>query len=378
MRLPEGAVSAAFFDGETAARHQVTVTIDRQTPPALIIDGDADALPQRWLLQRLRALSDQADDATLIVTTVADSNDETPRDPARLVIEDAALRDWIRISRPDLHRRDLRSGTGRRILARGIAALAAFLVILFVLLPQLANTLATIIPEERAAQFGRATVRQMELIFGDGDSLRCENPEAQAIWNDLAERFIDRSAYDAPVTVIVLDVGMVNAFAVPGGHVVFFRGLVDAAESPDEVAAVMAHEIGHVVARDPMRLALRSVGSVGILGLVLGDFAGGGLVLALTEQLLNSSYSRGAEEDADTYAIARMIEQNIDPAALARFFQRLREDYGDIEGIGEHFVSHPSLGTRIEVARAAGEALNGTASALSAADWSVLQRSCDD
>ena len=378
MRLPEGAVSAAFFDGETAARHQVTVTIDRQTPPALIIDGDADALPQRWLLQRLRALSDQADDATLIVTTVADSNDETPRDPARLVIEDAALRDWIRISRPDLHRRDLRSGTGRRILARGIAALAAFLVILFVLLPQLANTLATIIPEDRAAQFGRATVRQMELIFGDGDSLRCENPEAQAIWNDLAERFIERSAYDAPVTVIVLDVGMVNAFAVPGGHVVFFRGLVDAAESPDEVAAVMAHEIGHVVARDPMRLALRSVGSVGILGLVLGDFAGGGLVLALTEQLMNSSYSRGAEEDADAYAIARMSEQNIDPAALARFFRRLREDYGDIEGIGEHFVSHPSLGTRIEVARAAGEALNGTAPALNAADWSVLQRSCDD
>ncbi len=377
MRHPEGPVSAVFFDGETAARHDVTVTVHWQTPAALIIDGETGALPQRWQLDRLRALSDQADRKTLVITRVADTTDETPRDPARLVIDDPALREWILASRPDLFRRDLREGTRFRILTRGVGAVVAFVVILFLLLPQMANTLAMLIPEEREAEFGRATVRQMELIFGGEDeSLRCEYPAAQVVWNELAERFVDREDYDAPITVIVLDHPMVNAFAAPGGHVVFFRGLIDAAESPDEVAAVMAHEIGHVVARDPTRMALRSVGSVGILGLVLGDFAGGGLVLVLSEQLLSSSYSREAEEEADDYAIAQLIEDNIDPSALAHFFERLREEYGDIEGIAEKFVSHPSLSDRIDGAHIAAVDVTDPVPSLTDIEWELLQASC--
>lgn len=66
---------------------------------------------------------------------------------------------------------------------------------------------------------------------------------------------------------------------MPGGLIILFRGLIDAAESSDEVAAVYAHELGHVVARDPTRIALRSAGSIGVLGLLLGDFAGGAVVL---------------------------------------------------------------------------------------------------
>ena len=110
--------------------------------------------------------------------------------------------------------------------------------------------------------------------------------------------FIDYVKVGLPLTVIVLDDPMVNAFAAPGGQIVFFRGMIESAESPDELAAVMAHEVGHVVARDPTRLALRSVGSVGLLGLLLGDFAGGGLIVVLADQLLDSSYSREAEEKA--------------------------------------------------------------------------------
>ena len=56
----------------------------------------------------------------------------------------------------------------------------------------------------------------------------------------------------------------INAFAVPGGNVVLFEGLLDAARSPEEVAGVLGHEVGHVMNRDPMRLNLRSAGSVGI------------------------------------------------------------------------------------------------------------------
>lgn len=374
MRPPEGPVPAVFFDGETSARHQVTVSVDWRTPPALIVEGQAPGLPLRWLLERLRGLSDRADKATLVVTLLADTEDEAPRDPARLVISDPALRDWVVRSRPNLFKRDLREGAGVKLATRALAATVAFLVILFVLLPQMANTLATLIPPEREAALGRATVRQVELLFGS--DARCDNAEAQAIWDDLAERFVDRALYDAPLTVIVMDNPMVNAFAAPGGHVVFFRGMIDEAQSPDELAAVMAHEIGHVVARDPTRLMLRSVGSVGILGLVLGDFAGGGLIVVLTDQLLESSYSREAEENADLYAFERMIDQGVDPAALADLFGRMKDEHGDVEGLASHIMTHPSFADRIAEARRQSDRAGETAPALTDAQFAILKDSC--
>lgn len=376
MRPPEGPVSAVFFDGETSARHDVTVSVDWRTPPALIVDGQAEGLPARWLLERLRGLSDQADKNTLVVTLLADTADEAPRAPARLVISDPSLRDWIVRSRPSLFKRDLREGTGFKLATRALAATVAFLVILFVLLPQMANTLAALIPPEREAALGRATIRQVELLFGS--EARCTNPEAQAIWDDMAERFVDRARYDAPLTVIVMDNPMVNAFAAPGGHVVFFRGMIDEAQSADELAAVMAHEVGHVVARDPTRLMLRSVGSVGILGLVLGDFAGGGLIVVLTDQLLESSYSREAEEEADRYAFERMIDQGLDPAALADLFGRMRDKHGDVEGLASHIMTHPSFADRIAEARRQSDRIADTAPALTEAEFAILKRSCSD
>ena len=52
-----------------------------------------------------------------------------------------------------------------------------------------------------------------------------------------------------PLRVSVLDHGMANALAVPGGRILIFRGLLEAADNPEEVAGVLAHEIGHVAAR---------------------------------------------------------------------------------------------------------------------------------
>ena len=167
-----------------------------------------------------------------------------------------------------------------------------------------------------------------------------------------------------------------NAFAAPGGHIVFFRGMIDAAQSPDELAAVMAHEVGHVVARDPTRLMLRSVGSVGLLGLLLGDFAGGGLIVILADQLLDSSYSREAELQADAYAFERMVAEGIDPGALGDLFGRLRDRHGDVDGLVSHIVTHPSLSKRMAEARRQSERVANPSPALTEAQFETLKASC--
>jgi predicted Zn-dependent protease len=204
----------------------------------------------------------------------------------------------------------------------------------------------------------------------------CEAPEGRAALDRMADRITAGVDLPYPLTVTVLDHEMVNAFALPGGHIVFFRGLIEAAETPEEVAAVFAHELGHVIARDPARGALRTAGSIGVLGLLFGDFAGGAAVLFLAERLIEASYSQGAEAAADAFAHDRLIATDLPPGALASFFTRLRDEHGDAEGIVAHFLSHPQLGDRIARAEAAGAGQGPTRPALTPSEWAALRAIC--
>ena len=153
--------------------------------------------------------------------------------------------------------------------------------------------------------------------------------------------------------------------------------MLDAAGSPDEIAAVLAHEVGHVAARDPTRIALRSAGSLGVLGLLFGDFAGGAVVLLLVEQLIQADYSREAEAAADAYGIEMLLNADVDPSSLGALFQKLLDDFGEAEGIAAHFTSHPALGDRIANANAAGASLLASTPSLPEGAWQALRTICD-
>ncbi|QQR90979.1 MAG: M48 family metallopeptidase [Myxococcales bacterium] len=147
----------------------------------------------------------------------------------------------------------------------------------------------------------------------------------------------------------LVDRSMVNAFALPGGQMIVFRGLVQNAEHPDEVAAVLAHEMSHVTRRHGVTRLLRSVGIVGVVEVLVGDVGG---VLAMAKELLTLStinnYSRVQESEADADAIRIMHQAGLDPFALARFFERLEKKQGDIPDYLEWMSSHPSHKERIK------------------------------
>ena len=81
-----------------------------------------------------------------------------------------------------------------------------------------------------------------------------------------------------------------------------FEGLIDKSESADELAGVIAHEIGHVAHRDGTRSLLQAAGLSFLFGMLLGDFVGGGAVVIGARAVLQSSYSREVESAADRYA----------------------------------------------------------------------------
>jgi predicted Zn-dependent protease len=169
----------------------------------------------------------------------------------------------------------------------------------------------------------------------------------------------------------------VNAVAVPGGRILLFRGLIEHAESAEEVAGVLAHELGHVVHRDPTVEALRAAGSAGILGLLVGDVVGAGIVVAASEAVLNASYRREAEARADDTAIRLLAEAGLPSGPFADFFRRMRARYGEVRGVFRYFASHPALEARAERAEA-GDAVAGGdyEPVLGPAEWRALRGIC--
>jgi Zn-dependent protease with chaperone function len=364
---------ADYFDGHRAVPQRVGLRVD-EAPGGAILHLD---LPGggtvRWPLDEMRGIPDQADRGLLAAAWTADP-------VARIIVTDPETQAILRARCLNLGRRPPVKGKGK-LLTWALAAVASVALIVFVLVPVMADQLAEYMPPAGEQALGDSTLEQIRGALSENRFLPmafCERPAGTAALATMTAALTEGLNLPYEIKVHVLDGDIVNAFALPGGHVVFFRGLIDAAERPEEVAAVYAHELGHVVHRDPTRSALRSAGSIGVLGLLLGDFAGGTVVLFITERLIDATYSQRAEAEADAFAHARMIAAGLRPDALASMFERLRAKYGDSDdGFLKHFAAHPTLGNRIEAARRASAGLEtAPKDLLSPEAWQDLKAIC--
>ncbi len=368
---PRFTAEARLVDGRSAALHPARLSIDDTGAGGLLIETAA-ADPRRWPLADLRRLPDQADPGTLVLVRAGDPYTRlyvTGPEPTRILAARA----------PALDRRPRVRGRGR-MAAWGLAAIGAVAAILFVLIPVMADQLADYLPPEGEQALGDATFDQIRDALSSRDDLPlaiCEAPEGLAALERMERRLTTGLGLPYPVRVHVLDDDLVNAFALPGGRIVFFRGLIEAATHPDQVAAVFAHELGHVAARDPTRGTLRSAGSIGVLGLILGDFAGGAVVLFLANRLIEASYSQKAEAASDAFAHELLAQKGIPPSAIADMFAIFRERFGEDTGIWTHFAGHPALGDRMAAAQAADTLLGGPIRpSLGEEDWQALRAIC--
>jgi predicted Zn-dependent protease len=356
-------MKAAYFDGDSPQGQEVSLHV---ADGILQIGLEADET-LRWPVKDVRLLPDHAGTQGYVLR-------RTSNPVARLLVTDRNLLAHL----PHLNRRAPSQGRGR-LAAWALAAVAAVGVQIFLLIPLLADNLAGFVPPEGERALGEATFGQIRAAL-DETGLNpleiCEGADGIAALDTLISRLGAERDFRQDVQVFVLDHDMINAFALPGGFVVIFRGLIDAADHADEVAAVLAHEIGHVVSRDPTRHALRSAGSIGVLGLLFGDFAGGAAVLFLTERLISAQYSQAAESGADIFAHEVLAQAQIRPGALGDMFEAMREKYGDRDGPASHFLSHPSLAERIAASRAVTRADVTYVPSMTDEEWSAFQNIC--
>lgn len=206
-----------------------------------------------------------------------------------------------------------------------------------------------------------------DVMMGDFGRKGCSDPAGDAALSKLVAR-IDPG--DPAIEVHVVKLPMVNAVTLPGGRIVVFDGLIKAAASPDEVAGVIGHEIGHVRNRDVMESLLRQLGLSVLLGGMEGHVGG------YTNTLLATAYSREAESRADGRAIGLLADAHLSPMPTARFFARLGRQAGGTERMFAYLASHPVSADRARRFRDSRRPGERYAPALGAADWAALRGIC--
>lgn len=359
-------LNAVHFDGQSAVPQNVICRIDEDTNTLVI--GDTEDAPL-WPLDDIREVRDQAAPDLHVLRL----NDDPLQ---RLIFDTGALLPRLK----NAHQTAPITKRGR-LFGLAFAAIASVTLIVFGLVPRLADQLAQHIPAAGEQALGAATLDQIRSNLSGNEltpiATCTQNEAGIAALNDMKMRLIGAMAERNGLTFHVLDHDMINAFALPGGHVIVFKGLIALAETPEQLAAVLAHEIGHVVSRDPTRHALRWAGSAGVLGLLFGDFAGGTVSLFLANQLIDAQYSQTAETQADEYATQLLIAADISPSALSDMFQTFQKQSGDQRGIFQHFAAHPELGDRITATRDSMPDGFKAKELLTPDAWNALRQICD-
>ena len=143
----------------------------------------------------------------------------------------------------------------------------------------------------------------------------------------------------------VFNNGMINAFTLPGGHILISSGLIKFCDTPEELASVMAHEMGHVEER---HVISRLVKEYGMKIITSGDQYVLGEVTGL---LASTSYDRKQEEEADLFAAHLLEASGIEPRTLATLFRKPEDESGnELLNHFEIISTHPNFNSRIREA----------------------------
>jgi len=209
--------------------------------------------------------------------------------------------------------------------------------------------------------------------FLSGQTVITEGTGVTAV-QEMTQRLTDKipnNPYKFEVSVVQSPV--VNAFALPGGYVVVFTGLMKKAESGEEVAGVLSHELNHVLQRHGLERIVKTLGLAAVVTIILGDQSGlVGLAKQLGVELVTLRFSRDQETEADLTGIHLLHEARIAPDGMIRFFERLSEK--DKERL-ELFSTHPMSAARAERLKAEVAALPKRSPEPFTFDWNKVRES---
>jgi len=219
--------------------------------------------------------------------------------------------------------------------------------------------LAHIVPWSWEKKFGK--MLSVEDLANDH-----KDPKADVLLQKLVQRIypLEPEDKDFSIEVHVVKNPVVNAYATLGGKITVNSGLLQKAESPEELAGVLAHEIEHVHRRHILEGALVHLFTAEGINMVLG---GGTSVGNFAKYLLNMDFTKSQETQADEGGLKRLQIAHVSNQGFKEFFQRMeKEDSSSL------FLSdHPSNQARIEMVEKFTN--QDTQPILSPEEWKILK-----
>lgn len=259
-----------------------------------------------------------------------------------------------------------------RIVGWSLAAACSIVLVTIYGIPLLADRLAPLVPLAVEKRIGEAVDQQVRVMFG---GKVCDRPEGQAAFAAMVKKLGDAGGIALPLDAAVLSSTVPNAIALPGGKVYLFDALLQKAQSPDEIAGVIAHELGHVQNRDSLRKVIQTGGSSFLIGLLFGDITGGSAVIFAARSIVDASYSRESEKDADDFAVGVMHKLGRSPRPMGEFLVRVTSAGKSSKAVATILDSHPISEDRLARMKQEHRPNSGPA-ILSEAQWRALKEIC--
>lgn len=354
----------AFTDGQTGHRREITAHLGASGLNILDANGQFIA---EWSYDSLRLVEEVYAGQPVRLK-------EGRKGSARLTFVDHTILDALAQTARHLKRSDLRRHNPARRAAVWIAALVLTVVGFIYGLPFAAEPVAAMLPLKWEEALGRS-VRTQAISLLAGRAKTCTGSrEGTAAMTRLVNKLAGTVNSRYRFRVVVIDHELVNAFAAPGGYVIVFRGLIDKTPTPEGLAGVMAHEMGHVIERHGTEAIVRAIGTGIVLGALFGDTSAiGGAATDLATNLMTKSHGRDAEREADLIGVTMLNRADIRADGFADFFDRIAKLQPEQSGLSSYLSTHPSSTERAKKVR---RMATGRGPAMSDADWQAIKSMC--
>jgi Zn-dependent protease with chaperone function len=354
-------MQARYADGRAAV--SVDATVEFNAEGAVLV---ANGQTQIWPYGEIRRADDG--NGAIILKRRPDSGE-------RISIG-REHRQEVRKSAPVLFKHAAREIEGPRVIAALLGAAWALAALFLIGVPLEAKPIAGALPPRWRSQVSEIEWSQIQQFTQSCD----DADEATRVLNTLAERLMaaGRVRQSDQVWITIVHAPIPNAFTLPDNQILITDQLIAMADQPDEIAGVLAHEIGHVELNHVMSNVVRHIGAGVFFDVVFGGSGIGQAVAIASVNLSGLSFSRDDEAAADRRGIDYLEAAGIDPGGMARLFDRFSRFQDKTappsSGLGTLFSNHPPTAERAALARAHAHA--GRAPALSDNEWHIVQRAC--
>ncbi|MDA0738354.1 MAG: M48 family metallopeptidase [Nitrospirae bacterium] len=358
-----------YFDGHSPIAHQVFIVM---APVGLTIHGISEQ-PLLWAYADIHQTQGNYAGEEVRLERKNAHHD-------LLVVQDAKFLTALHGLAPNdvRHLHNPRTRTRRLWLtiAAGVFAIPLIWIVYAKGVPALSGPLTTLIPYSWETHLGDALVEEIA-----PSEARCLDPQLLEKANSLIQALVS-TVETVPYTfrLAIVDQPILNAMALPGGHIIIFRGLLENTETPEELTGVLAHEIQHVLQRHGMRLLVQNMTLGLIIGALTGDISGiMTFVLEGAHVLQTLSYSRSAEEEADREGMGLLLAAKINPEGMLSFFEYLKEQHGEknFDPMWRYLSTHPTAGDRVDILRKQAHATEQPSHSLFPLDdWQQITHRC--